>query len=282
MHSDSITTHLQNFPHPDVEAIEDAFVAQWSIYGRAPGGIFCDDGRLTWTEAPVQELPYNAVLRTRLDGDAGASLDTLIRRFRARRVQFLWLVHPTATPRNLAALLSDRGLTRVDCATGMSLDVSGWTMATAAHSNAVEYREVTDEQGLRDFETLMAGYWELSPSSRSYVFGMDRWAFGAGDLGVRWIACMHGEPVGKAYLSYLGPEDTAAIFGVYVAPRARGHGVADALTRLAIDRAAATGRRRVVLHSSDMALGIYRRLGFEARCKMPIYATSPLHRAQPI
>ena len=269
-------------PHPDVEALEEAFVAQWSVYGRAPGGAFRNEDGLVWSEAPVRELPYNAVLRTKLNVDCESRIDDLVRRFRQRDVQFLWLLHPTALPANLDLLICARGLRQVDSATGMSLDVSGWRPLSAAPAGAVEYREVTDLTDLRDFETLMAAYWELSEESRAYVFGMSRWAFDSGDLGVRWVAYLHGEPIGKAYLSYLGPGDTAAIFGVYVGPRARGHGVAGTLTRLAIDRAAAAGRRRVVLHSSDMALGIYRRLGFQARCKIPIYATSPLHNVQPM
>lgn len=37
--------------HADVEAIDEAFVAQWSNYGHAPGGIFHDDYDLHWAEA---------------------------------------------------------------------------------------------------------------------------------------------------------------------------------------------------------------------------------------
>jgi ribosomal protein S18 acetylase RimI-like enzyme len=83
-------------------------------------------------------------------------------------------------------------------------------------------------------------------------------------------------------LSYGGVDDTAAVFGVYVRPAARGHGIADRLTRLAVDRAAELGRKRVVLHSSDMAIPLYRRLGFIERCILPLYATTALHGAQPL
>jgi hypothetical protein len=81
---------------------------------------------------------------------------------------------------------------------------------------------VTDEQGLRAFEELMAAYWALPEESHPYVFGMNRWAYALGDRGVRWVAYRDRQPVGKAYLSSLGRKDTAAIFGVYVRPTARG------------------------------------------------------------
>jgi len=66
-------------------------------------------------------------------------------------------------------------------------------------------------------------------------------------------------------LSLAGTKDTAAIFGVYVRSAARGKGVAQALNQLAIQRAVDLGMKRVVLHSSNMAVNVYRRSGFPLR-----------------
>jgi len=268
--------------HADVAAIEEAFVAQWRNYGHAPGGVFHEEDDLVWAEAPVPQLPYNAVLRTRLGRDAAERIEQVLRHFRQRAVQFLWLVHPTAQPENLAEQLAARGLSLVEHATGMSLDLTSWNASPSPSQGPITYREVTDEQGLRAFEELMAAYWELPAESHPYVFGMNRWADALGDRGVRWVAYRDRQPVGKAYLSYLGCKDTAAIFGVYVRPTARGYGIASTLTALAIDRAAELGRRRVVLHASEMAVHVYRRLGFIERCILPVYATTALHGMQPI
>ena len=269
-------------PRGEIEAIEEAFVAQWSNYGHAPGGVFHEEDDLVWAEAPVSQLPYNAVLRTWLGQDAAARIEQVLTHFRRRAVQFLWLVHPTAQPADLAAQLAARGLSLVERATGMALDLSAWSASPDPSPGPVTYREVQDEQGLGAFEELMAAYWALPADSRSYVFDMNRWAYAAGDRGVRWVAYLDGQPVGKVYLSHLGRPDTAAIFGVYVRPTARGYGIASALTALAVARAAALGRRRLVLHSSEMAVNIYRRLGFVERCTIPVYATAALHGVQPI
>lgn len=59
--------------------------------------------------------------------------------------------------------------------------------------------------------------------------------------------------------------DTAGIRMLAVAPEAQGRGVGEALTRACIDRAAATGRAQIVLHSTEWMLAahrIYERLGF--------------------
>jgi ribosomal protein S18 acetylase RimI-like enzyme len=266
----------------DTLAIEEAFVAQWTNFGRAPGGSFHEADDLVWAEAPIPQLPYNAVLRTRLGTDAEERIDRLLTHFRERAVHFLWLVLPTDQPGNLGELLAARGMSLVEHATGMSLDLATWSSPPRTPRGQISYQEVSNEPGMRAFEALMAAYWDLPAESCPYAFGVNRWAYDSGDRGTRWVAYQAGQPVGKCYLSYLGLEDTAAIFGVYVEPTARGYGIASELTALAIDRAAELGRKRVVLHSSDVAVNAYRRLGFVERCILPIYATTSLHGVQPI
>jgi ribosomal protein S18 acetylase RimI-like enzyme len=263
--------------HADIEAIEEAFVAQWTNFGHAPGGIFHEEGDLIWAEAPVPQLPYNAVVRTRLGTDADARMKQVIRHFRERAAQFLWLVHPTALPDDLTERLVAQGLSLVERATGMSLDVTSWSDAPNPMKGPITYREVADEQDLQAYEKLMDAYWELPEQSHPYVFPLSRWVHQSGNRGARWVAYRDGQPIGKIYLSYLGTKDTAAIFGVYVSPTARGYGIAGALTKLAISRAVKLGRTRVVLHSSEMGINLYRRLGFIERCILPIYATTALH-----
>ena len=264
----------------DVDAIEEAFVAQWAHFGQGPGGsVHIEDG-LTWIEAPVRQLPYNGVLRTHLDGDVDAKIDATIERFVQRGVQFLWLVHPTAAPADLEARLVARGLSLVERGTGMALDLASWRPAPASPS-PVSYRRVTDDETLRAYEDLIVAYWELADYARDYVFAINRATHAAGVDGERQVAFLDGRPVGKGYLSYVGQPGTAAIFAIYVDPTARGHGVASGITSALLTRAAELGFERVVLHSSEMAVSLYRRMGFIERCSLPVYATAPLHSVQP-
>ncbi|MBW3537465.1 MAG: GNAT family N-acetyltransferase [Actinobacteria bacterium] len=270
----------------DVEAIEQAFISQWAHFGQGPGGQFHSDGDLIWTEAPVTELPYNAVVRTRLGADADGRIDEVIDHFRRRGVQFMWPVLPTTEPADLARGLVQRGLAFVEHGTGMSLDPAHWKIEPRATDGPIDYVEV-DNNNMWAYEELIAQYWELRDESREYVFGVNSWAHGLGH-GRRLVAFQDGQPVGKAYLSYtLGEDsqsvstDTASIFGVYVKPEARGYRVATTLMELLIDAAFESGRKRVVLHSSQMALALYLRMGFAARCSLPVYATTPLHSLQP-
>jgi ribosomal protein S18 acetylase RimI-like enzyme len=269
----------------DVQAIEDAFVAHWANFGRGPGGNYHDDGDLIWIEAPVPQLPYNAVIRSRLIDDFDDRIAKVTAHFRERRVNFLWLVHPSAQPPDLGARLAAHGLALVETATGMSMDLTLWAKNRTTRAPEVDgqiaYREVQSNADMDSFEVLMAYYWELPPDSRRYAYGINRWVgTGPHAPGVRWIAFIGAEPVGKAYLSLLGSPDTAAIFGVSVRREARGHGVASILTEHLLERAVELGRRRVVLHSSENAVNLYRRMGFVERCALPVYATAVLHTLQ--
>jgi ribosomal protein S18 acetylase RimI-like enzyme len=61
-----------------------------------------------------------------------------------------------------------------------------------------------------------------------------------------------------------------------VLPDARGRGVASGLTTVLLERARDAGCTRVVLHSTDMAVGVYRRASFAERCSMDVFATAPI------
>jgi len=260
--------------HSDVEALEEAVVAQWANFGQGPGGSYTNDGELAWTEAPVSQLPYNAIVRTRLMRDAEDRIEAMVSRFRSRGAQFLWVVHPSARPANLEQLLPRYGLSLVARETGMVLDLASWKKPAGRAGGPIVYKEVNDEQSLADFEDLIARYWDLPDETRPYVDGCIRRAFEFGDRGVWLIAYKAQEPVGKAYLSLQGLDGTASIWGVYVKSTARGYGIGSRLTELALERAAELGKSRVVLGSSEMGLNVYRRIGFKETRQLAVYASA--------
>lgn len=265
---------MPSTPHNDVEALEEAVVAQWANFGQGPGGSYSDDGELAWTEAPVSQLPYNAIVRTQLTRDVEDRIDAMVSRFRTRAVQFLWVVHPSARPANLEQLLPKHGLSLVARETGMALDLASWKKPALRAGGPIVYKEANDEKALADFEGLIAQYWDLPDETRPYVEGCIRRAFEFGDRGVWLLAYKAQEAVGKAYLSLQGLDDTASIWGVYVKSTARGYGIGSRLTELALERAAELGKTRVVLGSSEMGLNVYRRIGFKDTRALAVYASA--------
>jgi GNAT superfamily N-acetyltransferase len=257
-----------------VTEIEEAFVAHWSIFGRWTQGRLHDENGVLWFETPIRHLPYNAVIRTRIDGDADAVIADVLERFRSRGVQFFWLVRPSARPNHLGERIAAGALEPVENGTGMSLDLESWEGAPLPPGTS--YREVLDEADLEAFHALTTAYWEIPEDEAPLVAQFQReWGPGRAP-GHRYLGYVEDVCVGKGYLSVAGPPGVAAIYAMMTVPEARGRGVASGLTTVLLGRAKELGCQRVVLHSSDMAVGVYRRAGFVERCRFTVYATAPL------
>jgi ribosomal protein S18 acetylase RimI-like enzyme len=259
-----------------VDEIEEALVGHWSHFGRWPHGALVEEAGTLRYETPLVQLPYNGVIRTQISGDAEAVIESVLASFAAREVSCLWWHHPTATPSNIGEILSAHGLRLVEVAIGMSLDIRDRTRPQRLESE-VDCVEVASDELMRTYSGLIFRYWEVPPESQELVEDVNRY-WGPGRTPIhRWVALdALGEPIGKALLSLAAPSGVAAIYGMSVTPEARGKGVASTLTEVLLDRAESLGCRRVVLHSSEMAVGMYERAGFTRQCEMPVYANAAL------
>lgn len=257
-----------------VADIEDALVAQWSHFGLWPRGELHEEHALIWIEAPMRHLPYNAVVRTHLEPQsADAALDDVLARYRERGVEFMWIDHPSATPDDLGLRLIARSLELVEVATGMSLELADWQ--PTAPTPLV--REAVDDAALEAYGNLLMRYWEIPEDEQGLVTELHQYWSPSRAEGHRYLAfTSEGAPIGKGYLSLAGPTGVASIFGMSVVPEARGCGVASTITTAMLSRAKEEGCVRAVLHSSEAAVGVYRRAGFVERCELKVYATNSL------
>jgi ribosomal protein S18 acetylase RimI-like enzyme len=263
-----------------VDALEEALVRQWHHFGSGPGATWLEDDDVIMIDAPVPQLPYNGVLRTSIhDVDhADERISSIVAHYREREVPFLWIVHPTASPADLGERLQAAGIGRVEVASGMAIELAGWTAPAGEPADGTRIEQVADLAMMEDFESLSADYWHLLPQSKRFVAAVNRAAgFGPDAAGRRWIAYVDDEPAGKVYLSFRGHPDTCAFFGVSVPERFRGRGLASSLMVTAIEEARRAGYARAVLHSSEMAVGLYRRLGFADVAPFAVHATAGLH-----
>ena len=255
--------------------IEEALVGHWSHFGRWPKGALVEEAGTLRYETPIPHLPYNAVVRTRVAPDeADEVVGRVADSFRRRNVDFAWWVTPSTTPGDIGERLQARGLGLVERAVGMSIELDSWE--PEAPKPGVDYVEALDDRTIDDYAELIYSYWELPEDSRDLVAQVNRF-WGPGKAPAhRWVAYLDGEPIGKTLLSLAAPEGVAAIYGMSVRPEARGRGVASGLTTVALQRAIALGCRRVVLHATEMAVGVYARAGFVERCPLAVYATTDL------
>jgi ribosomal protein S18 acetylase RimI-like enzyme len=63
----------------------------------------------------------------------------------------------------------------------------------------------------------------------------------------------------------------AGIYNICTVPTARGRGIASAMTAATMQRARAAGFPFIVLQSTDMAVNLYRALGFAEVCTFDYY-----------
>lgn len=93
-----------------------------------------------------------------------------------------------------------------------------------------------------------------------------------------YLARVDGEPAGTSSL-YV-QEEVGGVYFVSTVPPARRRGVGGAITMAAVRDARDLDCRLAVLSCSPMGYSIYRRLGFEDRCRFLIHlwneASSPL------
>ena len=256
--------------------IEDALVTQWSHFGRWPKGELHEADGLVWFETPIKHLPYNGVVRTRLDESAAPDrvIAAVMERFRARGADCFWAVHPSATPSDLARRLTMHSLRPVEQMTCMSLELADWE--TPPLPGGVTFEEVIDDAGLERYTNLTLRYWEIPDAERELVAEVHGYWRPGRTPGHRYLALLDGEAIGKGYVSLAGPPGVASIYGMSVLPQARGRGVAGGLTTTLLQRAKGHGCSRAVLHATDMAVGVYLRAGFLERCTIEVFATASL------
>jgi ribosomal protein S18 acetylase RimI-like enzyme len=259
-----------------VHAIERAFETHWSVFGGWPGAALRDEDGVLWFESPIAHLPYNAVIRTAIPGDrdADAVIERVSGTFRDRNVPYLWVQRPSDRPADLGRRLAGHGLDLVERATGMDLELASWQAPPAGNTD-VTVVEALDDPALHDYEKLIRTYWSVPEEERDLIERLNRYWIGPHSPGTRYVAYLDGVGVGKLFLN-LSQIPVVSIYGVAVLPAARGRGVATMLMTAALERGRRDGASRAVLHSSAMAVSLYRRLGFEERCSFDVYGTGPL------
>jgi hypothetical protein len=151
-----------------VAEIEETLVLHWSNFGRIPGGALHEEEGIVWFETPVQRLPYNGVIRTRLpEGeDADRVVARVSERMRSRGTDLFWIETPNSAPADLGERLRRYGLEPVETLIGMLLDLEGERRDLGEEAAGVRVVEVLDDGQLEEFIGLTAAYWELDGGQR--------------------------------------------------------------------------------------------------------------------
>jgi GNAT superfamily N-acetyltransferase len=97
--------------------------------------------------------------------------------------------------------------------------------------------------------------------------------FGPHAMWRQYLGTLDGVPVATSALCV--GETIAGVYHVVTAPDARGRGVGAAITAAAMEDAKAAGRSMITLQASEMAVSVYRSLGFVDCGDLELYDWRP-------
>ena len=212
----------------------------------------------------------NAVVCRDLPG--GGDRDALIAATRADYAAHgsphSWYVTPaTVAAAAVRRALATHGLARQDCV-GMAADLD--RLPDPALPDACTIEEVRGEAQQRAWgRTFVTGFGMPPAMAEAAQAALGAMPCGPGRPLRRYLARLGGEPVTSATL-FLGG-GAAGIYNVATLPAARGRGIGAAVTLAALREGRARGARVGVLHPSEMARSVYRRLGFAECCTWDCY-----------
>jgi ribosomal protein S18 acetylase RimI-like enzyme len=259
-----------------VRELEENLWETWAIFGCGPGCSLHETEGLLWFETPIPIIPYNGVLRSRLQADVDQTIDSIVEHFAQKKAQFMWILHPSSIPSDLRDRLQSRGLMDVEPVPGMARSLDDLPEMPPLPDD-IEVRKVADERDASAFYQFATWRWNVPDKYKeNYAAIAKGFRFGqSGSKAHMWQAWRAGQPVAKAGM-YLGAR-SAGIYAVVTKPEARRLGLARALTLTALHEARSVGYRLAVLHSTPMAEGLYHSLGFDTIVEFRLFASEEVH-----
>jgi predicted GNAT family acetyltransferase len=250
-------------------AIEGNLRALYAHSQHLPSAHFHEAADRTWFGLDQTLAFFNVVLRVAFNTDTlDAQIDATLAPFRARNVPVRWWVGPSTRPTDLGTLLERHGLTHIEDAPGMAIDLDAMNDAIPAPERLI-VRRVEDAETLAQFvdayvRTFAIGAREARIWSELFARLCDP----AGPF-PHYVALLDGEPVATANM-FLGG-GAAGLYHLGTVTEARGQGVGAAITLTPLRDARASGYRIGTLQSTPMGYRIYRRVGFAEYCKLGLY-----------
>jgi predicted GNAT family acetyltransferase len=267
---DHVSDILEDLSTPAlVKAIRANMFELFRYLGRSPEAELYDGPNLTWLLTRIPTPFLNGVLRTQLTRDnADEAIEETLAHFKSRNVHRLWWwTEPDAQPADLAKRLVAHGLTHAEDPPGMAVDLLALNEELTTPSD-LTIEHVGDTDILKQcVHAAIVGLGLPSTGESAFFNLLISLGF---DLPLRnYVGFLNGEPVASSGLFLAA--GVAGIYWVATVPEARRQGIGTALTLAPLCEARAMGYRIGILHSSEIGLGVYSRLGFQKYCRMSHY-----------
>jgi ribosomal protein S18 acetylase RimI-like enzyme len=253
-----------------VAVIEANIATFWRLYGSAVPGV----ERMPRDDVDAYLGPWafgllNPVAGVRLRGaDADAAIAEILGRAEARGSDQWWFGGPGDEPADLGDRLVAAGLTAHAPSPGMARSLEAWTPPVAPPDLEVvavgeaEYGEYVD--------VLVESFGFAADLRDTFAPVLGAMAFAPGTPMRNFLGRLGGRPVACSTL--LLADGVAGLWNVGTTAPARGRGAGTALTAAAMAAGARAGARTAVLIATSLGAPVYRAMGFETVCEMPLWS----------
>jgi len=258
-------------------AIETQFVTYFPQFRDRPEMKVYEGPDMARWETGVDCAFLNGVARAVLPSEeADARIAEIVGPFRARKISMVWAVSPCVRPLDMAARLESCGLAAEGDLVAMDRDLDELfadDSPTGREAAGLTIREVTTGPMFRDWLRPAVRSAGFSPAAAEMMYRLHA----TGELGPgaalrHFVGWWERSPVACSTLYLFA--GVAGVFNVETDPDARRRGFGTAVTVAALRQARAAGYRHGVLHSSEMGLSVYQKLGFRERFRIGLYALS--------
>lgn len=189
------------------------------------------------------------------------SIDAVVDVFRSRNRAFRWWVHD-----GLGSELLAHGLRFAYHSAGMTCDLS--QLAAVPAPTDLSIRQVHDIRAMAEWAYVLTTVFER-PSSEADLWTESFSTIGFDGNWAHFVGYVDGAPVATASVLTCG--DVVGVYDVGSLESMRGRGFGSAITRAALKHARDRGAKEAALQSSDMAVSVYRGLGFTERATLSMY-----------
>ena len=258
---------LQDFvPSTLIGAIEANTIESFQTWGRWEKLALHRNENELWIESEIPYFIFNLVLKTGASpADPDSAIDAAISRSTSRNVPMAWWVGPSNPVPDMGQHLEAKGLFHAATLTGMAIDLL--TLDEPAYTiPGVTITKVENAHDLQSWCQIMNTISEFPDFAQAAWLEMYQ--------GIRIL----DDPQWSLYLGSQNgvPVSTSAgIHAVTTQPEFRGRGIGYAMTRAPLLDARSQCYRVGALYSSEMAVNIYLKLGFQEYGKGQIYIWQP-------
>lgn len=247
-----------------MHAIDDNAVGFYIYQGNSPL-IHLDQSEVLVRVMSDIKFPIgNTIARSRFTGNKQAiqaEIANALNPFRSHDIPMAWIIGPYTEPPDLDGYLAEEGLFRSPNIPGMAAPIEDLKTIHPLEET-IKIQRVKTESDLKLWSSVFDSVFGLPEFASKFWFD-SLLSLGLDETNPlqHYIAVDKDEVVGTSSLLLWG--GVAGIYNVATIQSMRNQGIGSALSLSPLQDAKTLGYQIGVLQSSDMAVGLYRKLGFK-------------------